>query len=182
MLGSDPMAAPPNAPHGNTLTGGMPSELRPEDLVLVAILKRPRDLEIARALGWYRIPLGTAPKTVRVDWLAFYLPATFGSQRWSVRYLARVHGYELTTRRELLASEVGHPRSDEPYYKLQLGPLLELSHPIPAGRWFRFSFLYTTGARLLAARSLRDLTVRSAEREHLWRMLRERARHPAWGG
>ncbi len=27
------------------------------DLVLVAILKDKRDLEIARVLGWYRIPV-----------------------------------------------------------------------------------------------------------------------------
>lgn len=174
------MHAQPDFALADSRPSGWSAELRPEELVLVAILNRPRDLEIARALGWYRIPLGSAPKTVRVDWLAFYLPATFGSQRWSVRYLARVHGYELATRRELLASEVGHPRADEPYYKLQLGPLLELSRPISAGRWFRFSFLYTTGARLLAARTLRDLTVRRSEREQLWRLLRERARQPAW--
>ncbi|HJX41514.1 MAG TPA: hypothetical protein VJ345_08630, partial [Anaerolineales bacterium] len=71
--------------------------LRPDDLVLVAILNAPRDLEIARLLGWYRIPVQTAPKTVRVDWLAFYLPGSFGEQRWSVRYLARVRGHELAT-------------------------------------------------------------------------------------
>ncbi len=66
-----------------------------EDLVLVAILNTPRDLEIAQTLGWYRIPLVTAPKTVRVDWLAFYLPASFGEHRWSVSYLTEVRGYEL---------------------------------------------------------------------------------------
>ena len=31
--------------------------LSPSDLVLVAILKDKRDLEIARVLGWYRIPI-----------------------------------------------------------------------------------------------------------------------------
>ena len=155
--------------------------LRPDDLVLVAILNAPRDLEIARLLGWYRIPVQTAPKTVRVDWLAFYLPGSFGELRWSVRYLARVRGHELATRRELLSAEPDHPRVDEPYFKLQLGPLLELEAPVPAGRWRRFAFLYTTGARLLDARSVTDLTLRRGkDRERMWRMLRERARRQAW--
>jgi len=50
-------------------------KLEADDLVLVAILPKPRDLEIARVLGWYRIPLATAPKTIRVDWIAFYQTA-----------------------------------------------------------------------------------------------------------
>ncbi len=33
----------------------------PTELILVCVLPRPRDLEIARLLGWYRIPLRTAP-------------------------------------------------------------------------------------------------------------------------
>ncbi|HEY4667079.1 MAG TPA: hypothetical protein VIH26_07235 [Anaerolineales bacterium] len=145
------------------------------DLVLVAILNRPRDLEIARTLGWYRIPLGTAPRTVRVDWLAFYLPSAFGEQRWSVRYLAEVRGIELLTRRELLYLEADHPRAAHPYYKLQLGPLLELDPPIPSRSWRRFSFLYTTGDRLFTAVDLTQLRVpASRARERLWRMLRER--------
>ncbi|MGH2620318.1 MAG: hypothetical protein ACRDHG_07080 [Anaerolineales bacterium] len=146
------------------------------DLVLVAILNTPRDLEIARTLGWYRIPLGTAPRTVRVDWLAFYLPAAFAGQRWSVRYLAEVRGIELLTRRELLYLEADHPRAAHPYYKLQLGPLLELDPPIPSRGWRRFSFLYTTGDRLYTAVDLTQLRVpASRARERLWRMLRDRA-------
>jgi hypothetical protein len=118
------------------------------DLILVAIINTPRDLEIARTLGWYRIPLVTAPKTVHVDWLALYLPGAFGSQRWSVRYLAAVRGHELAIRRELLFNERDHPRADDPYFKLQLGPLLELKPPIASRHWRRFTFLYTTGERL----------------------------------
>lgn len=155
--------------------GGLPSPA-PDDLVLVAILNRPRDLEIARTLGWYRIPLGTAPRTVRVDWLALYLPAAFDGQRWSVRYLAAVRGIELLTRRELLYLETDHPRAAHPYYKLQLGPLMELDPPIPSRGWRRFSFLYTTGDRLYTATDLTQLRVpASRAREQLWRMLRDRA-------
>jgi len=41
--------------------------LKPTDLVLVCLLPTPRYLEIARLLGWCRIPLCTAPKIVAVE-------------------------------------------------------------------------------------------------------------------
>ncbi|MBN2555226.1 MAG: hypothetical protein JXA97_04740 [Anaerolineales bacterium] len=145
------------------------------DLVLVAIIKARRDLEIARVLGWYRIPVQTAPKTLRVDWIAFYLTGAFGDQKWSIRYAAPVRGFELTRRRDLLREETAHMRADAPYFKLQLGPLLTLPEPIPAQRWRRFTFLYTTGERLLAAREMRDLRILdSGTRKRLWGMLKER--------
>ena len=153
--------------------GQEPATLGADDLVLVAILNTPRDLEIAQTLGWYRIPLVTAPRTVRVDWLAFYLPRAFGEHRWTVRYLAEVRGHELRTRRELLFRETDHERVDEPYFKMQLGPLLELSPPIPARSWRRFTFLITTGDRLLTAADLSDLTIPQSQIRA--RLLRERS-------
>lgn len=150
-------------------------EIHSEDLVLVAVLNARRDLEIARVLGWYRIPLASAPKTMHVDWLAFYLTAAFGEARWSIRHTCRVRGYELTTRRALLRDEPDHIRVDEPYYKLQLGAMRQLARPIVSTRWRRFTFLYTTGDRLLAAREIKDLTMpHPNDRDRLWRILRER--------
>lgn len=150
-------------------------DIQPEDLVLIAIVKNPRDLEIARVLGWYRIPLATAPKTIRVDWIAFYQTAAFGDERWSVRYIAPVRGYELVTREELLRDERDHPQAKEPYFKLQLGPLETLHRPIPSKRWRRFTFLYSTGERLLLAKDLKDLKITSsAEQASLWKLLAER--------
>ena len=58
----------------------------------------PRDIEIARLLGWYRIPLRTAPKVVAVDYLAFYQPSSFGESGGQIEFVASVHGHELTTR------------------------------------------------------------------------------------
>jgi hypothetical protein len=149
--------------------------VQPEELVLVAVVNRRRDLEIVRTLGWYRIPLQTAPKTVRVDWLAFYQTGAFKDERWSVRYVAPVRGFELTTRADLLRDEATHPRAGEPYFRIQLGPLEALESPIAGGGWKRFTFLYTTGERLLTARTLRDLTLPpSADRDQLWRLLKDR--------
>lgn len=50
----------------------------PDALILIAVTPAPRDLEIARLLGWYRIPLRHAPKVLSVDYLAFYQTGRFG--------------------------------------------------------------------------------------------------------
>ncbi len=147
----------------------------PTSLVLVTFLPSPRDLEMVRVLGWYRIPLATAPKVVAVDYLAFYQPASFGERKWCIEYIAPVRGHELTTRAELLRDEPDHPRAGEEYFKIQLDPLVVLPHPIWAERWKRITFLYTTGEYLLSAETVNDLVVRSDERKLLWRALRERA-------
>lgn len=149
--------------------------IRPTDLVLVCLLPEPRDLEIARMLGWYRIPLRTAPKVVAVDLLAFYQPASFGGAGERIEFVAPVRGHELARRGELLREEAGHPRVDEEYFKIQIGTLERLARPIPAGKWRRLTFLYTTGEYLLKANTLNELVVNTDERAVLWRSLRERA-------
>lgn len=149
--------------------------LTESSLILVCLIPTPRDLEIARLLGWYRIPLRTAPKVVAVDYLAFYQPAAFGARGGRIEYVAEVHGHELTTRAELLKDEPNHPRAKEEYYKIQVGGLEKLKEPIIAGKWKRITFLYTTGEYLLRAKTLNDLVVDGEERQVLWRSLRERA-------
>jgi hypothetical protein len=150
--------------------------LEPNALILVAVVTEPRDLEIARLLGWYRIPLRSAPKVVSVDYLAFYQTSGFGVEKWRIQYYSQVRGHELVTRAELFKDEAQHPRAAEEYYKIQIGPLERLPGPILAEKWRRITFLYTTGEYLLNAQSLHDLVVQSEERNTLWRALRERAR------
>jgi hypothetical protein len=149
--------------------------LADSSLVLVCLIPQPRDLEIARLLGWYRIPLRTAPKVVAVDYLAFYQPSSFGEAAGRIEFIASVRGHELTTRAELLKDEANHPRAAEEYYKVQLGGLEHLHEPIVADKWKRLTFLYTTGGYLRNAHTLNDLVVTSDERAVLWRSLRERA-------
>lgn len=147
----------------------------PNALILVAVINDRRDLEIARLLGWYRIPLRSAPKVVAMDYLAFYQTGAFGDERWQIQYVAPVRGHELTTRRELLRDELDHPRASEEYYKIQLGSLAPLPKPVPAGKWRRITFFYTTGEYLLRAGTVNDLVVQDEERRMLWQALRERA-------
>ena len=148
----------------------------PNDLVLVAFMPSPRDLELARLLGWYRIPLRTAPKVVAVDYLAFYQPASFGDgHKWRIESIAPVLGHELVTRAELFTDQVDHPRAHEEYFKIQLGPIQELLDAVLAEKWKRLTFLFTTGERLLSAKAIDGLNVQDDERQVLWRALRERA-------
>ena len=148
---------------------------RANSLILVAFVPTPRDLEVARVLGWYRIPLRTAPKVVSVDYLAFYQPASFGDHRWRIETVAQVRGHELVTRADLIRDQPDHPKAREEYFKIQLGPLVSLPDPIRARKWKRVTFLYTTGQYLLTAETINDLVVHSDERKTLWQSLRDRA-------
>jgi hypothetical protein len=112
---------------------------------------------------------------VAVDTLAFYQPASFGDQSGRIEWTAPVRGHELTTRAGLLRDEPDHPRAREEYFKIQLGALEQLPHPITADKWKRLTFLYTTGEYMLKAQTLNDLVVQSDKRQLLWQSLRERA-------
>ena len=149
--------------------------LKPTDLILVCLLPTMRDMEIARLLGWYRIPLRTAPKVVAVDYLAFYQPSAFAERGGQIEFIAQVRGHELTTRGELLRDEKDHPRAKEEYYKIQLGGLEKLNEPIKTDKWKRLTFLYSTGEYLHNAKTLNDLVIDGEERLLLWKNLRERA-------
>ena len=144
-------------------------------LVLVAIIPSPKDLEIARVLGWYRIPMRMAAKIVNVDYIVFYQTGNFPEGHGSlIESYAEVLGHELTTRAELIRDEPDHPRAKEEYYKLQLGQLDSLSKPIVAGKWKRITFFYTLGNLVNRAATINDLIVKTDEREILWKSLRER--------
>ncbi|MGQ9767929.1 MAG: hypothetical protein ACUVR4_13520 [Anaerolineae bacterium] len=152
------------------------SELPPADdsPVLVAVVNDPHDLARAREQGWYRIPLERAPRRVAADYLALYQTAAFPpGERWSVRWLAPVRGYRITTRRELIPEEHDHPRADHRYYRVDLGPLMPLPHPIPSRRLRRITFIPTTLARLYAAEEINDLWIKSPPQERLWAALKE---------
>ena len=136
----------------------------PADRVLVAIMNNPRDFEIARDEGWYRIPAQRAPfSATEAAVLAFYFTKAFGEQKWSVRWYAPIRGHELVRRRDLFPEELDHPRAGEAYLKLQLGPLLALEHPIPSLRWRRITFIESSWDRFTAAEEVNDLYASGAD-------------------
>jgi len=134
------------------------------DRVLVAIMNNPRDFEIARDEGWYRVPARHAPQsTTEAAALALYFTKAFGDEKWSIRWYGAVRGHELARRRDLFPDEPDHPRADEAYYKLQLGPLIELELPIYSLRWRRITFVETSWDRFSAAEEINDLYASGAD-------------------
>jgi hypothetical protein len=153
--------------------------MHPEDRVLVAVITRPRDFEAVRDLGWYRVPEEKAPRGIFSEYIAFYFTAAFGERAYAVHYYARRLGHELVTRRELLPDEADHPRAEERYYKLQLGPLQEREQPIVSQRWRRITFIHTTWDRFQAAEEINDLFVEGGEFvDRLYHALRDSALSP----
>jgi hypothetical protein len=146
----------------------------PEDRVLVAVMGRRKDFEIARDQGWYRVPEERAPRGVFFEYVAFYFTAAFAEQKWAVHYYARCLGHELVTRRDLLPDEPDHRRAAEPYYKIQLGPLQMREPPVASRRWRRVTFIHTTWDRFQAAEEINDLFVEGDEFvDRLYHALRE---------
>ena len=141
--------------------------------VLVVVVNDPTDLARARDDGWYRIPLDRAPRRIAADYLAFYQTGAFPpEERWAVHWLAPVLEYRLATRRELIPEEPEHPRADQSYYKVTLGPLASLPHAVPSRRLRRITFIPTTLGRLLEAQEINDLWIKSSAQERLWAALK----------
>lgn len=136
----------------------------PAARVLICLINQPKDLEIARWDHWYRIPLKNAPQEYLPELIAFYLTADFGDEKWAIHEYAEVRGHELVQRADLFPEQIDHPRANEPYYKLQLGPLHRLPRPIPSLKWRRVTFISTTGDRLLNALEISDLLERPSNR------------------
>jgi hypothetical protein len=144
-----------------------------DDVVLVALLNQPRDLEIVRAEHWYRIPAKHAPAHLtQTRYVAFYLTKVFGDAKWTIREYAPVRGHELVRRRDLFPDQADHPRANDAYYKLQLGALIELPHPIVSRSSRRILFIWTTGAKFSRAVELNDLLGKSDADDALWDALK----------
>lgn len=153
-----------------------PNILPESALVLVAVMPSPKDMEIARLLGWYRIPLRMAPKMIDVDYLLFYQTGKFPIGHESIiETFAEVRGYELTTRAALIRNEPDHPRATEEYYKISVGPVTYFPTPIVTKNWKRVTFFYTLGHLVNHASVINDLVIRSDERDVLWQTIRERS-------
>ena len=153
--------------------------MHPEDRVLVAVMNRPSDFDIARTQRWYRIPAEKAGRGAHFEYIAFYFTAAFAEEKWSIHYYARQLGHELAERRDLLPDEPDHSRASLPYYKVQLGPLLRRVPPIASLRWRRISFIHTTWDRFEAAQEINDLFAECEEFvDRLYHALREEGLGP----
>jgi hypothetical protein len=148
--------------------------------VLVVVLNNADDLRRAASEGWYRIPQRTAPPRVGADYLAFYQTGAFAGapEAHTVSYYAATRRYRLVTRCELLPDEADHPRAQDFYFRIDLGPFLRLPAPVPAATMRRVTFVHTTLARLLEAADVRDLFVQDDPFQKLWQALRANRLRP----
>jgi hypothetical protein len=147
----------------------------PEDRVLVAYVPSRSDFRLIQEEGWYRIPQRHMPKGLYAEYFAFYFGRHFGEEKWAIHYYATQNGFELLTRRDLLPEQPDHPRADDLYYKVQLGPLQKLERPILSLRWRRITFIHTTWDRFQDAQEINDLFVEGGEYvDRLYATLKDR--------
>ncbi len=147
----------------------------PEDRVLVAYVPNRVDFSLIQKEGWYRIPQRHMPKGLYAEYFAFYFGRRFGEEKWAIHYYAPQQGFELLTRRDLLPDQPDHPRADDYYYKVQLGPLQKLSRPIISLRWRRITFIHTTWDRFQDAQEINDLFVEGGQYvDRLYATLKDR--------
>jgi hypothetical protein len=78
-------------------------------------------------------------------------------------------------RRDLFPEQGDHPRADQLYYKVQLGPLQNREAPIVSLRWRRITFIHTTWDRFKDAREINDLFIVGGQYvDRLYATLKER--------
>lgn len=130
----------------------------PDDRVLVAVINRKRDFDIARDAHWYRVPQARMKRGINAEYLAFFLSGkVFKERSGGIHYYAERRGLELAYRRDLLPKEVNRPRGGDVYYKIQLGDLVEKAPPVVNPTRRPISFIYTTWDRFVHAQEIADL-------------------------
>lgn len=148
--------------------------------VLVAVVNNADDLRRAASEGWYRIPQRRAPQRIGADYLAFYQTGAFkgAPEAHAISFYAATRRYRLLTRRELLPQEPDHPRAEEYYYRIELGPFQRLEPVLPSATLRRITFIHTTLERLLHAQDVRELFVQDDPFLKLWHALRANRLRP----
>ncbi|HEV7126398.1 MAG TPA: DUF559 domain-containing protein [Ktedonobacterales bacterium] len=164
----DPTSAPDAPPRRRATPGGRE---HPNADALVAIVPTKADWALVQTKGWYRIPLDKAPTELlagQISTLAFYLPKQFGDEAWQVCYFAPLLGVSTHPRSALLPEQPSHPRANQHYVRLALGPITALSHPIPSLRQRRIILIATTRAKLETAAEINDLYHDSPLEDTVW--------------
>ena len=127
-----------------------------DDRVLVGVLNRKKDFEIARRQLWYRIPQRRLPRGLNAEYIAFFLSGgVFRERSGTIAYFARVTGLELARRRDLLPGE--DQRAADIYFKLQFRSLVAKDPPIANTPARSISFIRTTWDRFISAETIADL-------------------------
>ena len=151
-----------------------------EKLVLVGVVNRKKDLEMAFKKHWYRIPVKHFPKR-KAKYLAFYQTRVFEKEGKAINYYASIKGSSFHQRRELLPDEKNHPRSEDYYQKLNLGSLRATPYRIENRYGRRIGFAFITLERLLGSKEISEL-LNIVPIEEIMRQALENYRIKASGG
>ncbi len=131
--------------------------MNPQDSVLIALVRSPDDWTVALKRNWYRMPVKRGPSEITAKWIAFYMPGSFGDDRWSVSYYAGISDVHVVRRIDLLPDETEHPNAQDPYYAISFAPPIRLARPLRSDRPRRFVWTVATWWRLTAARTLDEV-------------------------
>ena len=127
-----------------------------DDRVLVGVVRRKKDFQIAHSCNWYRIPQRQLPRGLNAEYIALFLSSkSFCEHGGTIAYFARISGLELARRRDLLPDE--SRRADEIYYKVQFRRLVRREPPINNWPARSISFIRTTWDRFICAETVADL-------------------------
>ena len=125
-------------------------------IVLIAVLKYPRDLRILLKKKWYRIPLNKLPRK-NFDFIAFYQPALFGASGGRINYYAKPKKVVRLRRVDLLPGEVRNINAKNIYLKYSFGKINKLKPAIRNKNGLRVSFGFTGLSKLKKAAEVTDL-------------------------
>lgn len=127
------------------------------DRVLIVLLTKPDEWDIARNRHWYRLPLKHGPRDIAAQWIAFYQPGAFGQERWGIHFYARIREVHVVRRIDLFPHEPGHPRAEQHYHVISFDPPMKLAKPLLSDHGRRFVWTDTTWWRFTSAASLDEL-------------------------
>ena len=120
-----------------------------DNSVLIALLKSPEDWRIIEKYGIYRIrgTLRHPPpimKENRVQIIGFYLPKSLGLKKYSIQHWVEVKKMSFAPRYECVPDEPKNPKSNDTYYKFDIGKPQQLEEPIACIRPRKYMVLIPT--------------------------------------
>jgi very-short-patch-repair endonuclease len=156
------------------------------EIVLIAVLKSPRDLKLLLKNKWYRIPLEKVPRR-KFDFIAFYQPALFRVNGKRIKYYAKPEKVSRTSRIGLLPEEIRDRNARKIYLKYSFRKINKLRSAIKNKNGLRVSFGFTDLLKLKKAAEITDLYDVVPIEKIMKRVLNKKkiackAEYPVWVG
>jgi hypothetical protein len=124
--------------------------------VMIGPVRGPEHLDLIRRQAFYHVPVSAiAAGRTAVAYIAFYEPASRFGTPGAIRAYAEVRGVSRVRRADLPRIPwPGRQGPEAPYYRFDLGPLLQLPQPILNPERRRVVFRFADLARVQRAETL----------------------------